>query len=571
MKQILVPLLFILLTVSVTIGQNQQWEGVKRFGSSVNMKKDQFGNYYLLGKIEVTKFCGDYLLPGQYYYDTLKVERLCDEGYYEYYMLLKLNKDFKLIWKKRIWGAGPLEKYSVSNRGDVGVCFVGTRSNVYVDTNKVLESTISKFSLLRFSPDGKPIWSGAIKGKSTFTKVADIRFDNRHNMYLTGPADGDFIYIYDKDGNVLIRQKTDHYLSDVNANSYIVKQNASLHFDYIKFITATSGSFGINSIDFDPENNIYLVGTWSGDGKVENIEKIPLRNEDGFIMKFTKDFKLLWSKQIGSVNNTGYEPEGFTYVKYDSLSNSLYVTGLMQRVVEIDSQFYPVNDKNICLLKFCPNGNFNWIAFDGHRTYDPPFSEKGKYIYIGKHGYVYVLGSTRDVIKHSPVDGGKRGWYHRFDFTPMGISSSDKNFIYLSGQAYSTSKFGNYWLLEDLTYTAYHLGFIAKFADTSTMIDQNKLKSPCSPVTSTSSNKINTAPFLIINNYNTLIIKNKGNKMYHTHVNIFNLAGQNVYSNTFTREIKIKHTNIGVRGFYIIQLSDNSYNEVFTSKLSIHY
>lgn len=170
----------------------------------------------------------------------------------------------------------------------------------------------------------------------------------------------------------------------LNNNNYF----ENLSHTYWNLVAESGGHRGDKLVDmvFDSDSNAYLTGYFI---KSANFERYSLEtgqdesSRGSFVVKYSKDKKVLWAKQItGSQNVTGYA------LVMDG-KGDLYATGSFNGEVDV-SENYPMlickeNVSDVYLAKLSSNGQLFWIKKAGldtypqenYFTYNVKFSEDG--------------------------------------------------------------------------------------------------------------------------------------------------------------------------------------------------
>ena len=154
--------------------------------------------------------------------------------------------------------------------------------------------------------------------------------------------------------------------------------------------TIQSGSASndvIYDIIIDKNDSIYLSGYTQG--SVSGSSNIG--NKDVILIKYSKNGKIDWSKQIGTVSND--EGKG---IKYDS-QNNIYVFGTTYSSLDGNTH---AGLSDIFLLKYNESGLKQWSSQLGTVNIDQAFS-----LFIDSSDNIYLTGRTNgDLVSNSNTD-----------------------------------------------------------------------------------------------------------------------------------------------------------------------
>ena len=138
---------------------------------------------------------------------------------------------------------------------------------------------------------------------------------------------------------------------------------------------------GTNEWDFsdgaavDASGNVYVSGSTKGDLGATNAGRA-----DAFLRKFDSDGNVLWTKQIGTSEN-----DGFQSVAVDA-SGNVYATGWTRG----DLGAANAGGVDVFLSKFDSDGNVLWMKQIGS-SHD---QEGGESVAVDASGNVYIAGTT---------------------------------------------------------------------------------------------------------------------------------------------------------------------------------
>lgn len=144
---------------------------------------------------------------------------------------------------------------------------------------------------------------------------------------------------------------------------YLLKYTDDMEYVSHAAVVGNSTSITTFSACFDNDDNIYVVGTYQGTvdfdpgAGITNLTSGNPSNNSGFLVKYDKNFNLIWSINFA---NPGYT------VAYDVQTNSLgevFVTGQTNQTLDVDPSANAVNvtpppGSNTFLIKYSPSGAY---------------------------------------------------------------------------------------------------------------------------------------------------------------------------------------------------------------------
>lgn len=196
-------------------------------------------------------------------------------------------------------------------------------------------------------------WNWAVSGGDggNQDKVLDIETDSDSNVYIVGTFWGSEVVI----GNQVINTQG-------HKCGYVAKYDRFHNFIWVRTVNSSFDETEIKGIAIDPANQLYVIGTTTGDASFGNNVTLEASydNPDIFVAKFDNNGNALWAKLIGCRPYTDYagkittDKHGFIYV-CGTLSSFNDDHGF------IDTNELIYDGRNIFLVKFDSSGNIIWF------------------------------------------------------------------------------------------------------------------------------------------------------------------------------------------------------------------
>lgn len=329
----------------------------------------------------------------------------------------KIDFSGNIVWAK-MFGSGDSDSGTGIAVGEDGIYLTGsTRGDI--DGKKAIGDAdvfISKYDF-----NGNRKWTN-ILGTVEKDKSKSIAI-GKDGIYVTGTTKGDidgaknngmwdiFVAKYDFSGNkrwtklyggsshdesnTISVVENDLYVAgytlgafDLGKNkgksdAFLIKLNGSGNKVWTKMFGSTDSDY-INSISagFD---GVYVTGETAG-----VIGSKSYGNSDIFVSKFSHNGELMWSRQIGSVENDfGY----YTFARLDEV----YVTGRTKGAINGNNAF---GKSDIFVGKFDASGNLKFA-----KTYGTSEDDECYGLCVGLDFY-YIIGETRGKLNDKTNNGG---------------------------------------------------------------------------------------------------------------------------------------------------------------------
>lgn len=199
-----------------------------------------------------------------------------------------------------------------------------------------------------------------------------LKSDLDSNVYLTGQLYGDVAL-----GDTTINAWQAAYLVKISNSGSV---NWAVSF-------GTFDTYGVD-VAIDSDGNVYLAGIYSHGFTIEGITLPGGLQSRIFLMKFTKNGKLLWAKDFGTISDTGRSY--VNAIELDS-NNNIYLGGNFQDRIKLGDSIYAVRgresfDSDMLLVKLSSDGEILSVKNPGSNSYE--------YIYdiaVNSDG-IYVVG-----------------------------------------------------------------------------------------------------------------------------------------------------------------------------------
>lgn len=134
-----------------------------------------------------------------------------------------------------------------------------------------------------------------------------------------------------------------------------LKENAPVGWDWTSTIKGSGDSY-FSSICTDENESFYLLGHFGGGLMIGDVESISTGADDIFIIKYSEDGNLQWSRII---SGQSFKGKGDLDVDVDG---NVYVTGSYSGILQIEDQMLTsVEQASGYLAKYDPDGNLLWI------------------------------------------------------------------------------------------------------------------------------------------------------------------------------------------------------------------
>ena len=327
--------------------------------------------------------------------------------------------------------------------------------------------------IAKYDSQGVLIWTHVL-GTDFGTSVTDIKIDFNGDLIVLGGFKGTTDF---EPGvgitNIVSNSNT---ISGPTSDNFLAKYTPSGSLKWVKKYAETNGGVnnraGQSEFEIDKNNNIYLVGTYSGQVDFDpsiGVKTLPFTGYqyDSYIIKYDSSCSLIWAKSIngrvvaGSGSTTSGRP-GISDIAFDK-SGNIILTGTLSYSVDFDpgpldyiitSSSYYAGKSDYFLAKYNDTLGFIWANVFGdilNREYTTDLKvDSSNNIYLASMGSgTFDLDPSINVQNFNALgitDGlltkydsaGNYVWYFNFGdtLTNNGIVDlfiDDSNQIYLSG------------------------------------------------------------------------------------------------------------------------------------------
>ena len=248
--------------------------------------------------------------------------------------------------------------------------------------------------ILKLNSNGDIVWIKSIFINSDLSSGRDLDIDDSGNVYIAGVFHG----TCDFDPGLQVVNKTANSWTD----AFILKLDNNGNFIWVKHLEGTDYYATVNSIHFDSNSFLYIVGEISGDSidfdpGVGTFYLDHIGGHDIYIAKFDINGDFIWAKSIASMQS-----EYANSVDTDSTGN-IYLSGNFRDTVDFDpnSSIYNLSTDygSGYILKLNSTGDFIWAQNIGVSPTSDDFSSK---ITVHNSEYIYLTGGFKDTVDFDP-------------------------------------------------------------------------------------------------------------------------------------------------------------------------
>ncbi len=319
------------------------------------------------------------------FYGTIEHELgfIKSKGGYKDIFLLKVSPEGSLLWAINV-GTKLNERYNANsdlaldNQGNIIL------ATTFVDTLFFGEDTLFSFRqnncLLKFDPNGQPLWSKQIEtSKEIYYTPRHITVDREDNIYFGSG----FNSVMDIDTLRLTNYPA----------LFLAKFDKSGRFLWLNSYQTSSSSVYIKDLEYDGNNHLFFLCEMQGDATFESTQL----NRKGV-------FDLVWGKVDTSgnlifVKQESVEGDNWAFPKalHITSENNIAMTGEFRGVISLDGSETPgYGYFNIFTAVFNSSGSLLWkdvmVASDRVHSYD---------ICSNSQNQIIITGSFKDKLVHN--------------------------------------------------------------------------------------------------------------------------------------------------------------------------
>ncbi len=319
----------------------------------------------------------------------------------------KLDSNGNFIWAKMIENISPIQNSNISYGTSVttdsnGAVYVTGGFRGTIDLNpgpKVYSasSTTDNYTdvfVMKLSPSGIFRWAKTAGGNLN-DEAASITCDENKNVYVTG--------VYADQINFEQNDSTTLHTSIGPRSAFVVKLKTNGDYLWSKSFSGQSSIVVGNGITVDTANNVYTIGTFSGNidfdpsGSVFNLRSpgYPVKDQV-FVQKLDANGDFVWVKSIGGTNE-----DKATSITCDQ-KGDLYCTGYFWGTSDFDPSQNTYNlsatgSSDIFIEKLTGNGDFLWA-----KAFGSIHEDAGMDITVDGLGHVYTTGYFTNTVDFDP-------------------------------------------------------------------------------------------------------------------------------------------------------------------------
>ena len=398
---------FILVSQQLIHAQNVNFEWARQLGGPLNeyataINLDASGKLCLTGCFQgTTDFDPG---PGTFNLQSAGVADI---------FVSKIDTDGDLLWAKRIGGPGLDIAYGNTTDAVGNIYLTGSFAGMADFDPGAAVYNLTSFGvrdifIVKLDALGNLIWARQMKGNSggslgvTEAVGYSVAVDVAGNVFTVGVFNGgtvDFdpgnaVYNIGSVSNPAIGYD-DIFISKLDANGNFVAANK---------IGSPGFSEITNAIVLDPAGNAYLAGSFHDTVDFDpgiGVNELTALRADNFICKLDANCNFIWVKHLKGNN----EFASTCALTLDAAGN-IITTGLFYSAVDFDpgpaTYTLDCNGGHIFILKLNPSGDFIWAKQVGN---DPSTSNFVSSVTIDPQGNLYTTGSFQQTVDFDPGQG----------------------------------------------------------------------------------------------------------------------------------------------------------------------
>lgn len=270
------------------------------------------------------------------------------------YLLVKFNKDLKLMWSKRYTGNS--SKDLLESKDELKGLALDYEGNAFV-TGKSKGKNGMDFCTIKYSMDGEELWVSKLDNESVSKNIpfddepVDIKFNGSWDVYISGNSNS---------GNRLNYVLTEKISTDGRIQWVRVLKNSENNI--ARFYAA--------DMEMNHYGETYITGYTESSGLYQSSET----GKDIFTAKYSPDGELQWNTLYNGSADAGNNDDYAGAVSLNG-SGEIYVFGDTQN---------EKNKRDFCLLKYTDylsnavNDNNNENSFILNNNFPNPFNPSTK-------------------------------------------------------------------------------------------------------------------------------------------------------------------------------------------------
>jgi hypothetical protein len=325
--------------------------------------------------------------------------------------LAKYTPDKKIVWGFSIGSVGKDMPTVIKTDKDNNVYlagYFGGLADFNPDANK--ENNLDAVSgrnafLAKYDKDGNFVWAKKIgnpvkipftDNDSRFAESRDISIDRDNNVYLAGVFTGT-VNLDEPNSNTPENNFTS--LSG-SRDIFVAKYDSSGN--YLSGISfGGSGRDEVMGVRIGLDGSIYLAGSFAGqinlDAKDKKNKKTLIFSNggrDSFLVKYDKDFKYVWNKKWGGINDDDPAASGLEIDNNDNV----YVAGNFSGSLTMGGKTLTgLGASNIIFGKYDKEGTAQFA-----KAFGSQFAKANK-IKLDNGGNIYIGGSFKIMCDFNPA------------------------------------------------------------------------------------------------------------------------------------------------------------------------
>lgn len=421
---------FILFCYNIASAQTYNWalgEGGLGNDAATSVAVDELGNTYLTGNLAGSADFSGNVVQGKGVYDIF---------------LAKYDADGNFVWI-RTAGAGKNDQGNALRYHNGNLYLAGYfTDSLQISSALYLGNGSADVFVAKYDTDGNFQWARTAGG-AEFDVASSLDVDQFGNVYIAGSY-----------SNSIQFDTTTLTTSNLFKESFVAKYNANGQRQWAKSVSGNAANL-ITGVASDKDSSIYFCGFFGGNFKYDNVTLSSASpSYDILLLKLNTDGQLVWLKRAGSTFEDGanaiacdkdgnpvvvgyfagtasfdvntvtykgyndlfvakYDPQGnnlwvkagkgqeldIAYGVITDVSNNVIVTGMFQDQVDFDGNILTGINRDVFVVSYAPNGQFNWMSKGGGGNTDCALSlaqkANGDVMICGYYLYTCSFGAIQ--------------------------------------------------------------------------------------------------------------------------------------------------------------------------------